>query len=216
MIQIIALFLPKNELNLDKCIKIALLHDLAEMMLGDIISIENIPAQLKKQKEDNVIKMMIKDLDEYLKQELYSIHKEYVNGESMEVEFVRELDKLEMLFFAFDNEKQYKVKLDEFIQVRLEQRINKLDHYQMSYLNREKNSYRNEYYQFQYDVKFYSQPFRTINLLKKIIRIVGWQIEYKAQIRALREDLCSLGKQRKRCCQFVIYKEQASINSFRS
>lgn len=48
MIQMIALSLPTNELNKDKCIKIALLHDLAEVIVGDIIPSENMPAQEKK------------------------------------------------------------------------------------------------------------------------------------------------------------------------
>ncbi|CAK85048.1 unnamed protein product (macronuclear) [Paramecium tetraurelia] len=114
MIQMIALSLPTNELNKDKCIKIALLHDLAEVIVGDIIPSENMPANEKKQKEDNAMRMMVQDLDEDIKNELYSIHKEYENGESIEAEVVRELDKLEMLFQAFDYEQKYNVRLDEF------------------------------------------------------------------------------------------------------
>lgn len=62
MIGLIALSLP-NKFNKDEAIKIALLHDLAEVIVGDIIPSENVPADEKKQKENNAIKFMIKDLD---------------------------------------------------------------------------------------------------------------------------------------------------------
>ena len=47
MIGLIALSLP-NKFNKDEALKIALLHDLAEVIVGDIIPSENVPANEKK------------------------------------------------------------------------------------------------------------------------------------------------------------------------
>lgn len=62
MIALIALTLP-NKFNKDEAIKIALLHDLAEVIVGDITPSDNVPADEKKKKEDDAIKFMIRDLD---------------------------------------------------------------------------------------------------------------------------------------------------------
>ena len=48
MISMISLSLPTNELNKERCMKIALLHDLAEVIVGDIIPMEKMPAEVKK------------------------------------------------------------------------------------------------------------------------------------------------------------------------
>lgn len=48
MISLMALSLPSNKINKDWCIKIALLHDLAEVIVGDIIPFDNMPVELKK------------------------------------------------------------------------------------------------------------------------------------------------------------------------
>jgi len=66
-----ALSLPSNKINKDWCIKVALLHDLAEVIVGDVIPSDNMPVELKKQKEDDAIKLMIKDLDPEIQKELY-------------------------------------------------------------------------------------------------------------------------------------------------
>lgn len=64
MVSLIALSLPNSEkLNKDWCMKIALLHDLAEVLVGDIIPADKVPDHIKKQKEDAAIKEMIKELD---------------------------------------------------------------------------------------------------------------------------------------------------------
>ena len=52
-----------NKFNKDEAIKIALLHDLAEVIVGDITPLDNVPADEKKKKEDDAIKFMIEDLD---------------------------------------------------------------------------------------------------------------------------------------------------------
>lgn len=120
MISLIALTLPDaGRLNKDWCIKVALLHDLAEVLVGDITPHDKVPADEKKRKEDEAIKQMIAELDEDIKGELYKIHSEYENGVSVEAQIVRELDKFEMMVQAFTYEQKFGVNLEEFFESRV-------------------------------------------------------------------------------------------------
>lgn len=97
------------KLNVEKMIKMALLHDIAECITGDIT-----PHEMKKEKkmevEEEVMKELIGDMNEY-----YEIWKEFISMESEEAKIIHDIDKMEMLLQAKEYEKDYcKEKLKEF------------------------------------------------------------------------------------------------------
>ncbi len=56
-----------------KGLKIALLHDLAEVVVGDLTPYDKVPKEIKKQMEDEAFKGLIENLDEDIKNELFYI-----------------------------------------------------------------------------------------------------------------------------------------------
>jgi len=102
----------KQGLDVNKCIKLALVHDLAESIVGDITPHEK---ELKEQKhtlEQDAIKKLSKLID---KKELVDLWKEFEDKKTPESRFVYEMDLLEMLMQANEYKKNYpNVDLDEF------------------------------------------------------------------------------------------------------
>ena len=102
-----------------RTIKMALLHDLAEAVTGDIITERGEEAvysrEQKLKKEQGAIEEILIDLDAQEKEELLSLWLEGENGESPEAKLARQLCKLEMAMQAFEYEKENpSQKLDEF------------------------------------------------------------------------------------------------------
>lgn len=91
----------KLKLDVEKMIKMALLHDIAECITGDIT-----PQEMKKEKKINIEEKAVKELIGGM-QEYHEIWKEFILGESEEAKVVYEIDKLEMLLQAKEYEKIY-------------------------------------------------------------------------------------------------------------
>ncbi len=88
-------------LDVNKVIKIALVHDLAEAMTGDIdVSLVynwEITTQEKNQKEILQIKILLQTLPQDLADEIYSSREDYEFQKSNEASFVKALDKMEAI-----------------------------------------------------------------------------------------------------------------------
>ncbi|XP_063246009.1 5'-deoxynucleotidase HDDC2 isoform X4 [Prinia subflava] len=76
-----ALVTEDKSLNKDRCIRLALVHDMAECIVGDIAPADNIPKEEKHRRE-----------------------KEYENQSTAEAKFVKQLDQCEMILQAFEYE----------------------------------------------------------------------------------------------------------------
>ncbi|XP_066035356.1 5'-deoxynucleotidase HDDC2 isoform X2 [Chamaea fasciata] len=76
-----ALVTEDKGLNKDRCIRLALVHDMAECIVGDIAPADNIPKEEKHRRE-----------------------KEYENQSTAEAKFVKQLDQCEMILQAFEYE----------------------------------------------------------------------------------------------------------------
>ena len=118
--RILAMLLAK-EMNVDplKSIKMALIHDIRESIIGDIVTeragtkiSENL-AQSKKEKESRAIKRIFSSLskegEEYIK-----LFDEFEEDRTPEARFVKQLDKLEMAIQAYEYESKYGLDLEEF------------------------------------------------------------------------------------------------------
>jgi len=90
-------------LNLDilKAVKIALVHDIAESVTGDIDAVlimEGKFSKEEKKKEEMEAMGKIKNIaPEEIGGEIYSLWEEYETGETWEARFIKALDKLETL-----------------------------------------------------------------------------------------------------------------------
>ncbi len=112
---IMALLLSeKFGLDKNKCIQMALIHDISESLTGDITSHDNISDEEKHKLEKSAMKSLFKNVDGNNIVELWD---EYEKRESPEAKFIYELDKIETLLQAFEYERKYKDKkidLSEF------------------------------------------------------------------------------------------------------
>nr|XP_060472555.1 5'-deoxynucleotidase HDDC2 isoform X3 [Panthera onca] len=67
---IMALVTKDEHLNKDRCIRLALVHDMAECIVGDIAPADNIPKEEKHRREEEAMKQLTQLLPEDLRKEL--------------------------------------------------------------------------------------------------------------------------------------------------
>lgn len=112
---VMALLLAKKAgLDTDKCVKMALVHDFAEALSGDITPHDNISDKEKHKKEKSAMKELLKDVDD---KEIFNIWIEYEERKTPEAKFVYDLDKIEMVLQAYEYKQKHKgkdINLDEF------------------------------------------------------------------------------------------------------
>ncbi len=104
-----------QKLDTRKVLKMSLLHDIAESVIGDLTP-EDIQKNKKNQIENNTIKEILKNLPEQLAKEYITIWNEYNENVTKEAILVHEVDKLEMAIQAtmYVNEGIEKEKLEPF------------------------------------------------------------------------------------------------------
>ncbi|XP_047429640.1 HD domain-containing protein 2 [Mugil cephalus] len=88
----------------DRCIKLALVHDMAECIVGDIAPSDNISKVEKHRREEEAMRHLTSLLPEGLKQEIYRLWEEYESQSSSEARLVKEFDLLEMILQAHEYE----------------------------------------------------------------------------------------------------------------
>ncbi|XP_075974330.1 5'-deoxynucleotidase HDDC2 [Anticarsia gemmatalis] len=106
-----------NPTKLDRfrCLQIALVHDLAESIVGDITPHCGITPEEKHRREDEAMKK-IAELTGIAGDRMYELYKEYEFQTSPEAKFAKDLDRYDMILQAFEYEKREKApkKLQEF------------------------------------------------------------------------------------------------------
>ncbi|XP_041661406.1 HD domain-containing protein 2 [Cheilinus undulatus] len=88
----------------DRCIKLALVHDMAECIVGDIAPSDNISKEEKHRREEEAMRHLSGLLPEGLKQEIYGLWEEYETQNSPEARLVKQFDLLEMILQAHEYE----------------------------------------------------------------------------------------------------------------
>nr|AIE93625.1 metal dependent phosphohydrolase [uncultured marine thaumarchaeote AD1000_39_D02] len=86
-------------LNSEKIIRMALLHDLAESVIGDITP-DHITKNEKIGKENLAMKQILKNLSSKIAEQYLEIWNEYQKNSSREAILMHDIDKLEMAFQA--------------------------------------------------------------------------------------------------------------------
>ena len=113
-------------LNTEKIIRMALLHDLAESVTGDIIP-DDMTKHEKINKENLAMKQILKNLPSNIAKPYFEIWNEYQKKSTHEAILLHDIDKLEMAFQAkfYQNEGISKEKLQQFFNVAMEDIKNK-------------------------------------------------------------------------------------------
>ncbi|KAI5076507.1 hypothetical protein GOP47_0008572 [Adiantum capillus-veneris] len=102
-------------LDRDKCVKMAVVHDIAEAIVGDITPSDGIPKQEKSRRERAAIDEMCKLLGGGLAaEEVKNLWLEYENNSTQEANLVKDLDKVEMILQALEYETTQGKGLDDF------------------------------------------------------------------------------------------------------
>jgi putative hydrolase of HD superfamily len=84
-----------------RCISLALVHDLAESLVGDITPYDQVPPGEKRRREDAAMRELAALAGD---DSLAALWREYDDAETPEARFVKELDKLETVLQAAEYE----------------------------------------------------------------------------------------------------------------
>ncbi|KAM9156255.1 5'-deoxynucleotidase HDDC2 isoform 1-T1 [Pangshura tecta] len=111
---VMALVTEDKQLNKDRCVRLALVHDMAECIVGDIAPADNISKEEKHQREEESVfqaamKHLTQLLSEDLRKEIYELWEEYEHQSTAEARFVKELDQCEMILQASEYEELEKM-----------------------------------------------------------------------------------------------------------
>ncbi|AQK69007.1 uncharacterized protein LOC100281836 precursor [Zea mays] len=103
--------------NRDRCVKMAIVHDIAEAIVGDITPSDNVPKEEKNRREKEALDHMCELLGGGSRaQEIRELWMEYEENASLEAKVVKDFDKVEMILQALEYEKEQGRDLEEFFQ----------------------------------------------------------------------------------------------------
>ncbi|XP_021755285.1 HD domain-containing protein 2 homolog [Chenopodium quinoa] len=101
--------------NRERCIKMAVVHDIAEAIVGDITPSDGIPKEEKSRMEQEALNEMCEVLGGGMRaDEIKELWTEYENNSSLEANLVKDFDKVEMILQALEYETEHGMVLDEF------------------------------------------------------------------------------------------------------
>lgn len=114
------LFAPKSlagKIDITRCTKMALLHDIAESIVGDITPVEGISKIEKNRRESTTMDYLTKNIlgnveDGKIAEEMREIWQEYEDAETLESKFVHDIDKIELILQMVEYERANACKID--------------------------------------------------------------------------------------------------------
>jgi putative hydrolases of HD superfamily len=108
-------------LDLDgaKCLQMAVIHDLAECLVGDIAPGDNVSSEDKRRREGDAMAQLASSLGKATSRRdaeshLLDLFHEYEERETAEAKSVKDLDLLDMILQADEYERSFGIDLDEF------------------------------------------------------------------------------------------------------
>lgn len=118
---LISMFAPPSlrpRLDLAKCMRMCLIHDMAELLVGDITPVDGVPKPEKNRREASTMDFLSGPLLSGVPggpesgAEMRAIWQEYEDSETLDSQFVHDVDKLELLLQMREYEKRGEGRLD--------------------------------------------------------------------------------------------------------
>ncbi|KAK3390647.1 HD domain-containing protein [Podospora didyma] len=105
------------KLDMAKCMKMCLIHDMAESIVGDITPVDGVPKPEKSRREATTMDYITQGLLGKVNggvtgPEIRAIWQEYEDSKTPESHFVHDIDKMELLLQMIEYEKRGEGKLD--------------------------------------------------------------------------------------------------------
>ncbi|KAI0014607.1 HD domain-containing protein [Xylariomycetidae sp. FL0641] len=105
------------KLDLFKCMKMCLIHDMAESLVGDITPVDGVPKPEKSRREAETMDFISEGLlgrvyGGMAGQEIRAVWQEYEDSQTLDSHFVHDLDKMELLLQMVEYEKRGRRDLD--------------------------------------------------------------------------------------------------------
>ncbi|KAI9797913.1 MAG: hypothetical protein M1825_005682 [Sarcosagium campestre] len=109
---LITMFAPPSlsaRLDIARCTKMALVHDMAELLVGDITPVDNISKQEKSRRESTTMDYLTTSLlgnvgGGVAGEDIRAVWEEYETGDTLESKFVHDVDKVELLLQMLEYE----------------------------------------------------------------------------------------------------------------
>lgn len=116
----ISMFAPPSlapRLDLSKCMKMCLIHDMAELLVGDITPVDGVPKPEKSRREAETMDFLTTNLLRNVAggatgAAMRAIWQEYEDSETLDSHFVHDVDKMELLLQMVEYEKRGEGKID--------------------------------------------------------------------------------------------------------
>ncbi|XP_046858857.1 5'-deoxynucleotidase HDDC2-like [Xenia sp. Carnegie-2017] len=107
MMAVMTFFIDEEDLNLsrERCLKLALVHDMAECIVGDITPFCGVSKKEKHAMEQDAM-TKISRLAGKVGKELISLWEEYESQSTPEAKFVKNLDRFDMILQAYQYEQE--------------------------------------------------------------------------------------------------------------
>lgn len=110
-----AFLLPHDQVDVYRVMRICLVHDIGESIIGDITPRDQVAPQTKREQEDSAVRQIASLLPStWAQEELYSLFREYETGTSAEAVLARDLDKYDMVLQALEYEHTHTIDLSSF------------------------------------------------------------------------------------------------------
>eukprot|EP01080_Neovahlkampfia_damariscottae_P002631 gene2631-3828_t len=116
----ISMLITDEKIDKQKCIKMSLVHDIGEAIVGDITPYDGVSEEDKFKMEEDALKKITKYLKdsgvcEEVSKEIFDLWMEYEENKTNEAIIVKDIDKFDMILQADEYETtQENMKLDSF------------------------------------------------------------------------------------------------------
>lgn len=108
----LAMFFGDDGLDINKCVKLALVHDLAEARVGDLTPLCNVEDEEKMRREHQTIEHFTHELLHHSAtgKQIEALWNEYETRSSPEARLVKDLDRFELCLQALEYERMYGIR----------------------------------------------------------------------------------------------------------
>lgn len=104
---VLAMLLPGDDVDIGRCVQLALVHDLAEAEVGDVTPLDGIDKKEKERRERSAIEYLVHTLlqGSPAGMRILTLWNEYEDRSTKEARLVKDLDRFELALQAFEYER---------------------------------------------------------------------------------------------------------------